>query len=138
MQDGVRMGTVAIYYPSATEPAQAVRIPVRTGQNVSGIEIRLKSVPVHRVSGVVLNEAGKPAAHATVKLMGRAGTARQGIGTGMIMAGATVGANGFVRSNSGLKSTPSSGRVRSRKSREWNRMMTAHSNSRRSSRAIGD
>ena len=26
MQDGVRLGTVAIYYPSATEPAQAVRI----------------------------------------------------------------------------------------------------------------
>jgi hypothetical protein len=100
IQDGVRLGTVAIYYPSATESAQAVRIPVRTGQNVSGIEIRLKSVPVHRVAGVVLNDAGKPSAHATVKLMGRAGTTRQGIGFGMIMIGATVGANGFVRATS--------------------------------------
>jgi len=100
MQDGVRLGTVAIYYPSATEAAQAVRIPVRTGQNASGIEIRLKSVPVHRVAGVVLNEAGKPAAHATVKLMGRAGTTRQGISTGMIMTGATVEANGFIRATS--------------------------------------
>jgi hypothetical protein len=77
MQDGVRVGTVAMYYPSATEMAHAVRIPVRTGDNVSGIEIRLKSVPVHRVAGVVLNPAGKPVAHATVKLMGEAGSARQ-------------------------------------------------------------
>ena len=77
IQDGVRLGMVAMYYPSATEPAQATRIPVRTGQDVSGIEIRLKSVPVHRVAGVVLNEAGKPAAHATVKLMGPAGANRR-------------------------------------------------------------
>jgi len=77
MQDGVRVGTVAMYYPSATEPARAVRISVRTGENVSGIEIRLKSVPVHRVAGVVLGPAGKPVAHATVKLMGRVGTVRQ-------------------------------------------------------------
>ena len=75
-QDGVRLGTVAIYYPSVTEVEQAARIPVRTGENVAGIEIRLKSVPVHRVAGIVLNEAGKPAAHATVKLMGRAGRGR--------------------------------------------------------------
>jgi hypothetical protein len=58
---------------------QAARIPVRPGENVSGLEIRLKSVPVHRVAGVVVTEAGKPVAHATVKLMGRIGTARQPI-----------------------------------------------------------
>jgi len=79
MEDGVRLGTVAIYYPSATEPAEAVRIPVRAGENVSGLEIRLKSVPVHRVAGIVLDEAGKPVAHATVKLMGPPGNARQPI-----------------------------------------------------------
>jgi hypothetical protein len=100
MQDGVRLGTVAIYYPSATEPAQAMRIPVRTGQNVSGIEIRMKSVPVHRVTGVVLSEAGKTVAHATVKLMGQLGATRQEIGAGMIMTGGTVGDNGFIRGTS--------------------------------------
>jgi hypothetical protein len=99
-QDGVRLGMVAIYYPSATELGQAVRIPVRTGQNVSGIEIRLKSVPVHRVAGVVLNEAGKPSAHATVKLMGRAGTTRQVLTVGVILTGATVGADGRIRATS--------------------------------------
>jgi hypothetical protein len=85
VQDGVRLGTVAIYYPSATELAEAARITVRSGENVSGIELRLKSVPVHRVAGIVLDAAGKPVAHAAVKLMGRAGTARQSVGTGIIM-----------------------------------------------------
>lgn len=73
-------------------------IVVRSGENVSGIEIRLKSVPVRRVAGVVLNEAGKPAAHATVKLMGHAGAARQSLGSAIMgyldisfMVYATVG-----------------------------------------------
>ena len=103
MQDGVRVGTVAIYYPSATEPAEAVRIAVRTGENVSGIEIRLKSVPVHRVAGVVLGLDGKPVAHATVKLMGRAGTVRR---TLIFVPSMTLGANGAVsfasNANSGV------------------------------------
>lgn len=91
MQDGVRLGTVAIYYPSATEPAQAVRVPVRTGENVSGIEIRLKSVPVHRIAGMVLGLDGKPVAHATVKLIGHAGTARR---TLIFVPSIIIGANG--------------------------------------------
>lgn len=92
MQDAVRLGTVPIYYPSATDPAEAVRIPVRTGQNVAGIEIRLRSVPVHRVTGVVLDDAGKPAAHATVKLMASPGTSRKVLVLGMIMPSAPAGA----------------------------------------------
>jgi hypothetical protein len=77
VEDGERLGTVAIYYPSVTELQQAVRIPVRYGEDVAGIQIRLKSVPVRRVTGVVVNEAGKAVARATVRLMGRAGTARR-------------------------------------------------------------
>jgi Carboxypeptidase regulatory-like domain len=84
LRDGVRVGTMATYYPSATDPARAVRISVRTGQDVSGLEITLVSVPVRRMMGVVLNEAGKPAAHATVKLTAAAisgsGAARQVLG----------------------------------------------------------
>jgi hypothetical protein len=77
MADGERLGTVATYYPSVTELAQAVRIPVRYGEDIGGIQIRLRNVPVHRVAGVVLNEAGNAVAGATVKLMGQAGTARR-------------------------------------------------------------
>jgi hypothetical protein len=98
MQDGMRVGTVAMYYPSVTELAEAVRIPVRTGENVAGIEIRLKSVPVHRVAGVVLgvvgDKAGKPVSHATVKLMGRAGTARQAL---FFAPSISIGADGIGR-----------------------------------------
>jgi len=79
VQDGVRLGTVAIYYPSVTEVEQAAWIPVRAGENVAGIEIRLKSVPVRRVTGTVMNEAGKPVGHATVKLIGHTGRARHPI-----------------------------------------------------------
>jgi len=79
VQDGVRLGTVTIYYPSGTEPSQAVPIPVRAGEDVSGIEVRLKSVPVHRISGVILDPAGMPVAKATVKLLGRAPGTRQSL-----------------------------------------------------------
>jgi hypothetical protein len=97
-QDGIRFGAVAIYYPSATEPAQAAPIQVRVGDNVSGLDIRLKSVPVHRIAGVVLNQAGKPAARVTVKLMGRAGPTRQALGAAMILPirPGTIGANFYT------------------------------------------
>lgn len=73
MRDGERVGAVPVYYPSAIELSDAVPIAVKEGADVAGIEIRLRDVPVHRVSGVVLDEAGKPVAHAAVKLLGRAG-----------------------------------------------------------------
>jgi hypothetical protein len=84
MREGERVGTVPIYYPSATELADAISIPVRWGADVAGIEIRLKSVPVRRMTGVVLDPEGKPLAHAEVKLLGRPG-GRQYLG------GANVG-----------------------------------------------
>lgn len=77
VQDGERLGTVTVFYPSATEPAQAVPILVRSGENVSGIEVRLRSVPVRRLSGIVLDEAGRPSAHATIALLGHSSSARQ-------------------------------------------------------------
>jgi hypothetical protein len=74
--EGIRIGNVPIYYPSVTDLSQAVPIVVRKGADVSGIEIRLKSVPVRRVAGVVLAPSGKPLAGATVKMLGTA-TVRQ-------------------------------------------------------------
>ncbi len=71
MRDGERFGAVPIYYPSATQADAAAKIPVRWGEDAGGIEIRLTSVPVRRVTGIVLDESGKPVARATVKLMGK-------------------------------------------------------------------
>ena len=45
-----------------------------------------------RVTGVVLDDAGKPAAHATVKLMASPGTSRKVLVLGMIMPSAPAGA----------------------------------------------
>ncbi len=71
LRDGERVGAAPIYYPSATQADSAARIPVKWGEDAAGIVIRLKSVPVRRVTGVVLDESGKPMTHATVKLMGK-------------------------------------------------------------------
>jgi hypothetical protein len=85
IREGERLGAVAVYYPSATERSQAVPILVRSGQDVSGIELRLMNVPVHRVAGIVLDPAGKPAPHATVKLLDAASMPRAQQGFSFVM-----------------------------------------------------
>jgi hypothetical protein len=77
IEDGVKLGVVPIYYPSATQLADAVPVAVGWGSDVAGITIALKSVPVHGVTGTVLDATGKPVAHATVKLLGRPARAKQ-------------------------------------------------------------
>jgi hypothetical protein len=69
--EGTRTEVVPTYYPSAVEPAQAQSIVVRAGAELTGYEIRLQSVPVYRVRGLVLNPDGKPAAKAVVNLQPR-------------------------------------------------------------------
>ena len=65
-------GTVQIwsptYFPSVLDRASAERIGVRAGTELSGYEIRLRTVPVHRIKGFVRNEDGSPAARVPVKL----------------------------------------------------------------------
>ncbi|HEY4364113.1 MAG TPA: carboxypeptidase-like regulatory domain-containing protein [Bryobacteraceae bacterium] len=116
IQDGLRVGTVAIYYPSATDSSLAARLTVRVGENVSGIDIRLKSVPVHRVTGVVLNEAGKPAAQMIVKLMGPASTTRRELGISAIMipSGAPGSLPMMLYSTVGPSAAPEIARVTTR------------------------
>lgn len=80
IQDGERISAVPTYYPSTIDPSQAVLVGTHEGQNVSGIEIRLRTVPVYRVSGVVLDPAGKPQARVRVRLLNRNGPVRRSIG----------------------------------------------------------
>ncbi len=63
-----RIEIVPTYFPSAIEWAEAAPVIVRAGVDASGIRIELRSVPVYRVRGVVLDDAGKPAAKTTVTL----------------------------------------------------------------------
>ncbi len=48
------------YYPGVTDLSQAAQIHA-TGGDLSGFDIRLRSVPVFRIRGVIFDETGKPA-----------------------------------------------------------------------------
>jgi protocatechuate 3,4-dioxygenase beta subunit len=66
----VREGTVQspTWVPSFTDRGGAERVIVRAGAEVSGIGIKLRRVPVWRVEGVAMDDAGRPVAGAAVKL----------------------------------------------------------------------
>lgn len=61
-------GQAATYFPSTNEPAQTREIQLEGGDDLWGIEIQLRSAPVYRVRGVVLDSSDNPVAHAKVTL----------------------------------------------------------------------
>jgi hypothetical protein len=103
-----RVESVLTYFPSAMERRQAAPIILRAGADAAGNEIRLRTVPVYRLSGVVLTEAGRPASGAIVSLrsrnsatpdlattmMGEARTWFPGPGIGVEAANTQTGADG--------------------------------------------
>jgi hypothetical protein len=64
-----RTEIIPTYFPSAIDPADADRIVVRGGADLDGFDIHLRTSPVFRLRGVVLDEAGKPAAQVSVRLL---------------------------------------------------------------------
>jgi Carboxypeptidase regulatory-like domain len=60
-------GIVTTYYPSEVDSGQAAPIQVK-GADLSGFDIRLRTAPSRRISGVVIGGDGKPAAHAKVTI----------------------------------------------------------------------
>lgn len=66
-----RTKIVETYYPSIMDRAQAASIVVHGGDDLPGFEIRLRTSPVYRIRGVVLDETGKQLADATVKLLSK-------------------------------------------------------------------
>ena len=56
-----RMAFVSTYYPNALEQAQATRIEVAAGQELSGQDISLRKDKVVKVSGKLLEPDGSPA-----------------------------------------------------------------------------
>jgi hypothetical protein len=55
------------YFPDSTDLSAATHISLKPGDDLSGYDIILRSVPVFRVSGRVLDEAGNPAEGAIVQ-----------------------------------------------------------------------
>ena len=57
------------YYPAATEAQSAQRIPIVSGTDLSGFDIRMQSAPLQKVRGTVLDTHGAPVLGAAVKLV---------------------------------------------------------------------
>ena len=79
--DGPRVRAVNTFYASAIERSEAEWIHVRAGFDSGEHEIRLRTSPVYRLRGVVLDETGRPAPHATVKLLKPGGQGTQSYGS---------------------------------------------------------
>lgn len=86
-KNGSPVETVPTYFPSSMDISQAETITIRGGDNLPNYEIRLRTSAVYRVRGVVLDEEGKPAPHATVKLLRPKGQGTQGYGMSMMPDG---------------------------------------------------
>src|SRR5690242_9871315 len=65
-----RTAVTTTFYPGTTDQAAAQPVAVARGAEVGNISFMLQTLPVFRVSGVVVDEDGKPVAGAFVMLMG--------------------------------------------------------------------
>jgi len=72
-EEGQRVGWSTTFFPSITDFEGAERIVLRPGTQLTGYDIKLRTVPVHRVSGIVLDEDGKPVPKAHLSLGDRSG-----------------------------------------------------------------
>jgi hypothetical protein len=68
LRDGERIETVPTFYPSVTDKTSAPLVTVRAGSDQAGFDIRMQAVPVYRVSGIVIDDSGKPVSGAYVSL----------------------------------------------------------------------
>jgi protocatechuate 3,4-dioxygenase beta subunit len=62
-------GYAASYYPGTASPAEAQRLSLAVGQELSNIDIQLQPVKLARISGVASGSDGKPMSGALVMLM---------------------------------------------------------------------
>jgi protocatechuate 3,4-dioxygenase beta subunit len=60
--------TIPTYFPSAPDAAGAQPIHVSGGQTLGDVEIRMSRAPAFHISGVVIDEAGRPVVNAMVRL----------------------------------------------------------------------
>jgi hypothetical protein len=65
-----RTTTATTFYPGTTDQAAALPIVISAGAEVGNIVFTMQTTPAFRVSGIVLDESGKPVAHAMVTLLG--------------------------------------------------------------------
>jgi Carboxypeptidase regulatory-like domain len=68
-REGESYEWAATYFPNALQRSQAEPIRIWGGSDLSGYEVRLRATPVHRVTGVVLDEQGARAPNALLSLL---------------------------------------------------------------------
>ena len=56
------------YYPGASDPSQAARIQLGPGQQITGADFSIRSVPTVTISGIVLGPDGSPIPSGTLSL----------------------------------------------------------------------
>ncbi len=65
-EEGQRVGWAATFFPGVVDSSGAEKIVLRPGAVLEGYDVKLRTVPLRRVSGVVVDEDGKPAPKADV------------------------------------------------------------------------
>ena len=66
----VRTTTATTFYPGTTDQVAALPIAVAAGAEVGNINFAMQTLPSFRVSGIVVDQDGKPVGGAMVMLMG--------------------------------------------------------------------
>ncbi|HEY3441580.1 MAG TPA: carboxypeptidase-like regulatory domain-containing protein [Paludibaculum sp.] len=90
------MGFADTFYPGVTEPARAMQVELTAGAELTGYDVQLKKVPVHRVRGKVLAADGSPAKEFYVSL-----SSREEPGGGMGVMGVSRAPRSFTRKEDG-------------------------------------
>src|SRR4051812_25603966 len=62
-------GYASTYYPGTPNPAEAQRVSLALGQELSGLDIQMQPVKLARISGTASSSDGKPMSGALVMLM---------------------------------------------------------------------
>ena len=70
LHDNRRLAWAKTFYPGVTDAALAIPIVAQAGGELSNLDIKLATVPAHRLRGVVLDPGGKPVPKLSVLLSG--------------------------------------------------------------------
>ena len=68
-EEGQRVGWATTFFPGGLDLAGAERIVLRPGAVLEGCDVKLRTVPLQRLSGVVIDPDGRPAPKAAVSLI---------------------------------------------------------------------
>jgi hypothetical protein len=68
-EDGQRMGWATTFFPGVVDLAGAEKIVLAPGAVLDGYDVKLRTVPLRRLSGVVIDSDGRPASKAGVALI---------------------------------------------------------------------